>query len=126
MVTRFKKRRQPRQASWAPLKKEVNSMDKQLKALARKAVLMGIGLGVVTKRKAEEVAKQLLKEGRANEPEVRKFANEIRAEAEKRQKKLQAMLNSEVKKYSAKADAALKKAKAEYEKKLKKAKPKKR
>ncbi|MBU2637913.1 MAG: hypothetical protein KJ955_02995 [Nanoarchaeota archaeon] len=101
-------------------------MDKQLKALARKAVLMGIGLGVVTKRKAEEVAKQLLKEGRANEPEVRKFANEIRAEAEKRQKKLQAMLNSEVKKYSAKADAALKKAKAEYEKKLKKAKPKKR
>lgn len=101
-------------------------MDKQLKALARKAVLMGIGLGVVTKRKAEQVAKQLLREGKANEPEVRKFANEIKAEAEKRQKKLEALVKGELKKYSAKADAALKKAKAEYEKKLKKAKPKKK
>ncbi len=99
-------------------------MDKQLKELARKAMLIGIGLGAVTKKKAEEVAKQLLKEGKANEPEVRKFANEIKAEAERKQKKLQALVEQQVKKYSAKADAALKKAKAEYDKRLKKAKKK--
>lgn len=86
-------------------------MDKQLKALARKAMLMGIGLGVMTKNKAESVAKQLLKAGKANEPEVRRMAGELRKDAEKKQKKLQAMVNSELKKYSAKANAALKKLK---------------
>mgnify|MGYP001561297824 FL=1 len=58
----------------------------EVKQIAKKAMLMGIGLGVVTKEKAEAVAKQLLEKGRANEDEVKKFADEIIAEAEKKQK----------------------------------------
>ena len=38
----------------------------KMKNVAKKVALMGLGLGVATKEKAEAVAKELLKKGEAN------------------------------------------------------------
>jgi len=86
----------------------------EVKQLARKAMLMGIGLGVVTKQKAEAIAKELLEKGKANEPEVKKFADDILAHAEKKQKEARAFAQKQVKDASAKAEALLKKVKKKY------------
>lgn len=69
-----------------------------MKDLARKAVLVGLGLGVATKEKAERVAKELLKKGEANEGDVRKLAVSILEESRKQERRLKAMLDSETKK----------------------------
>ena len=71
-------------------------------------MLMGIGLGVITKEKAEAVAKELLEKGRANEDEVKKFADEIIAEAEKKQKEVKAFVDKQVTDASSKAEVLLK------------------
>ncbi|MDI6738136.1 MAG: hypothetical protein QME12_06515 [Nanoarchaeota archaeon] len=90
-----------------------------VKQLARKAMLIGIGLGVVTKEKAEALAKELLEKGKANEDEVKKFADEILDEAAKKQKEWRAFVEKQAKGARAKGEAFVKKTKAQYEKKLK-------
>lgn len=89
------------------------------KRIARKAMLMGIGLGVVTKQKAEAIARDLLEKGKANEPEVRKFAGEIAAQAQKKQKEARAFVEKRMKEAGTKAQALVKKAEKEYSARLK-------
>lgn len=69
-----------------------------MKGVARKAVLIGLGLGVATKEKAEQVAKELLKKGEANKGEVKKLATKILDESKRQQKSFGAKLEKETKK----------------------------
>ncbi|MEK6816158.1 MAG: hypothetical protein AABY09_00970 [Nanoarchaeota archaeon] len=45
-----------------------------MKESVKKAILIGIGLGEVTRHKAEQIAKELLKKGEASDSEIKKFA----------------------------------------------------
>lgn len=69
-----------------------------MKNIARKAVLIGLGLGVATKEKAESLAKELLKKGEANEDNVKDLANKLLEESRRQEKKLRARFEVEAKK----------------------------
>lgn len=69
-----------------------------MKDVARKAVLIGLGLGVATKEKAESLAKELLKKGEANEDNVKELANKLLEESKKQEKVLRARFEAEAKK----------------------------
>lgn len=69
-----------------------------MKNVARKAVLIGLGLGVATKEKAEQIARDLMKKGEANEGDVRRLALKILEESKKQEKRIRSMLNTETKK----------------------------
>lgn len=69
-----------------------------MKDVARKALLIGLGLGIATKEKAENVARELLKKGEANEDEVRKLAGKLLEESKKQEKKLRSRFEEEAKK----------------------------
>jgi len=69
-----------------------------MKESVKKAILIGIGLGEVTKQKAEQIAKELLKKGEASDSEMKKFALQIAAKAEAQKKKIEAAIRTEGKK----------------------------
>jgi len=69
-----------------------------MKNVARKAVLIGLGLGVATKEKAESLAKELLKKGEANEDNVKDLAKKLLDESRKQEKKLRARFEAEARK----------------------------
>lgn len=68
-----------------------------MKDVARKAVLIGLGLGVATKEKAESLAKDLLKKGEANEDNVKELANKLLEESKKQEKILRTRFEAEAK-----------------------------
>ncbi|MCG2719431.1 MAG: hypothetical protein L6266_01660 [Nanoarchaeota archaeon] len=92
---------------------------KEMKTLAKKAVLMGLGLGIVTKQKAKQTALTLLKAGQGSEKEMKELANKIMTEAKKKERFVKALVEGEVKVVKAKAENAVKKLKTNYEKQLK-------
>lgn len=69
-----------------------------MKDMARKAMLIGLGLGVATKERAESLAKELLKKGEANENNVRDLANKLLEESKKQEKVLRSRFEAEVRK----------------------------
>ena len=69
-----------------------------MKNIARKVALIGLGLGVATKEKAEKLAKELLKKGEDNEGDVKKLALKILEESKKQEKRVKAILDAETKK----------------------------
>ncbi|MFH1637675.1 MAG: hypothetical protein ABIB71_04605 [Candidatus Woesearchaeota archaeon] len=71
---------------------------KELRDIAKKAFLIGIGLSVVTRDKAQKIAKELLAKGKANEKEVTDFARKIVAESQKKEKMIRAKIEKETKK----------------------------
>ena len=75
-----------------------------MKDLARKAMLLGIGVYAVTKEKAEEVARELLKKGEANEADVKNLALKIESEIKKKQKELLNLAEKEAKNLLRKAE----------------------
>ncbi len=54
-----------------------------MKDKLRKAMLVGLGLAVVTKEKVGKVTKDLMKKGEMNEKEAKAFVNKIAAEVDK-------------------------------------------
>ncbi len=97
---------------------------KELKGIAKKALLIGIGLGVVTRDSALKISKQLLAKGKANEKEVKDFAKKIVAESKRRQKKVLADIEKESKKAAKMVDARSKRELKKLKAKLKKVRAK--
>jgi len=91
---------------------------KEMRKLAKKAVLLGLGLGVVTKQKAKQTASTLMKAGKGSEKEIKELTNKILAEAKKKEKFVRALVEGEVKVAKTQADKAAKKLKTNYEKQL--------
>ncbi len=69
-----------------------------MKDVARKAVLLGLGLGIATKEKAEQLARDLIKKGEANEGDIKRLALKLLEESKRQEKKLKSMLDAETKK----------------------------
>ncbi|MEA3430753.1 MAG: hypothetical protein U9R08_05750 [Nanoarchaeota archaeon] len=67
------------------------------KDLLKKSVLIGIGLGVLTKSKVEKYVKDLKKEGYLDAKEGKKLAKEFLSEGRKLENKLKASLKKRVK-----------------------------
>jgi len=98
----------------------------ELKNIAKKAMLMGIGLAVVTKEKADltrekakKMSAELLKKGKASEKEIKEFAEKIVNEVAKRQKFVRTFVEGEIKNAKAKSEIVAKQLKVQYEKELK-------
>lgn len=66
-----------------------------MKDLARKAMLLGIGIYAVTKEKAEAVARDLLKKGEANEDDVKRLAKKIETEVKKKEQQIRKLVERE-------------------------------
>lgn len=92
---------------------------KEMKKLAKKAVLMGLGLGVVTKQKAKQTASALLKAGKGSQKDIKELTDKIMTEAKKRERFVKALVEGEVKAAKANAEKAVKKVKANYDKQMK-------
>lgn len=61
-------------------------MNSKIKEIAKKGVLAGLGLAVVTKEKAEAIAKFLIKKGNASKKDAKKIAKIIMEDAQKGKK----------------------------------------
>ena len=66
-----------------------------MKDLARKAMLLGIGVYAVTREKAEAVARDLLQKGEANENDVKKLAKKIEHEVKKKEQQIRKLVDKE-------------------------------
>ncbi len=92
---------------------------KDLKQVAKKAMLMGIGLEIMTRNKARKAAENLLKKGKASEKEIKEFTDKIMKEARKKEIFIRTLVENEAKAAKAKAEKKAKKLKTEYENQLK-------
>lgn len=79
-----------------------------MKEYLRKIGLLGLGIAVLTKEKAEEVAGDLVKKGEISQEEGKTLAKDMMAEAEKQRKELTKKIDEEVKKALKKVDFASK------------------
>jgi polyhydroxyalkanoate synthesis regulator phasin len=91
-----------------------------MKNIIKKSVLFGLGIGALTKEKAEKFAKDMQKKGYLNAKEGKKLAKDMIAESVKTQKKVQAMVDTNVKKALKAMPLATKKDLKDLEKRLKK------
>ena len=72
--------------------------------LIKKTMLTGIGLALKTKDEVENLAEELIKQGKLSETEGKKFLEEIRDKYEDSQKKLEKRVEKTVKELLKKAD----------------------
>ncbi|MBU4345072.1 MAG: hypothetical protein L6247_07810 [Desulfobacteraceae bacterium] len=72
--------------------------------LIKKTMLTGIGLALKTKDEVENLAEDLIKQGKLSETEGKKFLEEIKGKYEDSQKKLEQRVEKTVKKLIKKAD----------------------
>lgn len=72
--------------------------------IAKKALLTGIGLALIAKDEAEDMAKELEKKLNLNEEEGKKFLKDIQNRYEDTQNKLEERVEQSVKKFLKKAD----------------------
>ncbi|MBW3003364.1 hypothetical protein KY328_04815 [Candidatus Woesearchaeota archaeon] len=86
------------------------------KDLLRRSVLIGIGLGAITKEKVERYVKDLRKEGYLDVEEGKKLARDMLSEGKRMEKKLKQHLKKRI--------SMAKKIKAQYKKKKTSKKPK--
>ena len=93
-----------------------------MKELIKKSVLFGLGLGALTKEKADKFAKEMQKKGYMNAKEGKKLVKDLVSESAKTQKKIQSMVDANVKKALKLMPLATKKDLAALEKKLKRKK----
>ena len=68
-----------------------------MKDILKKTILFGIGLGAITKEKAEDLANDMQKKGYLNVKEGKKLVNDILAESLRTQKKIRDSISKEVK-----------------------------
>ncbi|MEM4244971.1 MAG: hypothetical protein QW404_02315 [Candidatus Nanoarchaeia archaeon] len=67
-----------------------------MKDKLRKAMLVGLGLAVVTKEKAQKITKELMKKGELNEKDARALVNKIVAEFDKNRKKVEQEITKQI------------------------------
>ncbi|MBC8198601.1 MAG: hypothetical protein H8E80_00935 [Desulfobacteraceae bacterium] len=72
--------------------------------LIKKAMFTGIGLALKTKDEVEDLANELVKQGKMSEEEGGKFLDELRKRYDEAQKKLEQRVEKTVKKLIKKAD----------------------
>lgn len=93
-----------------------------MKDVIKKSVLLGLGVGALTKEKAEKFVKELQKKGYLDVKEGKKLARELMAESKKAQKKVQTAVEKQVKAAVKKMPLATKKDLKDLEKKVTKKK----
>lgn len=76
--------------------------------IAKKLAMMGLGLAVITKEKAEEIAKELEEKGQMTSEESRAFVEELIKKSEKQKAEIEKRISEEVKKATAKLNFATK------------------
>ena len=67
-----------------------------MKDQLRKAMLIGLGLAVVTKEKTEKVAKELMKKGQINEKDAKALVNKVAKEIDKTKAKIESEVRKEI------------------------------
>ncbi len=67
-----------------------------MKDKLRKAMLVGLGLAIITKEKAEKITKVLMKKGELNEKEAKALVNKIVAEVEKNRKRVEQEITRQI------------------------------
>jgi polyhydroxyalkanoate synthesis regulator phasin len=67
-----------------------------MKDQLRKAMLIGLGLAVVTKEKTEKVAKELMKKGQINEKDAKALVNKVAKEIDKTRAKIENEVRREI------------------------------
>jgi polyhydroxyalkanoate synthesis regulator phasin len=85
----------------------------------KKSAIMGLGIVSLTKKHAENLAKDLEKQGTISSKEGRKLANELMKESKKQSANLQRLIKSEVEKTLSAAGVATKKDLHKLKKELK-------
>ena len=95
-----------------------------MKDILRKTILFGLGLGAITKEKAESLVKDMQKKDYLNVKEGKELVNDIIAESLRTQKKIRESIVKEVKATIKSAPFATKEDLRKLEKKLSKKKKK--
>ena len=72
--------------------------------LVKKVMLTGVGLAVMTKEKAEELGKELVKKGEITEKEGKEFVEELLKKSEDARKDFEKKVEENVKKVLARTD----------------------
>ncbi|MCK4926971.1 MAG: hypothetical protein KAS11_00755 [Candidatus Aenigmarchaeota archaeon] len=92
-------------------KKAVKTAEKKTDAypFVRKAALLGIGIAAITKEKAENLVKDLIKKGDLNQDEGKKLVTELMTKSKKSKKELETTVNKQVSVIIKKANVASKK-----------------
>ena len=85
----------------------------KINEFAKKSLLAGLGLAVITKEKAQAIAKLLVKKGKASEAEAEKVAKMILVNAKKGKKIVEEHMDKAVKNISEKINVPSRK---EFEK----------
>ena len=67
-----------------------------MKDQLRKAMLIGLGLAVVTKENTEKVAKELMKKGQINEKDAKALVNKVAKEIDKTISKIESDVKKEI------------------------------
>jgi polyhydroxyalkanoate synthesis regulator phasin len=93
-----------------------------MKDILRKTILFGLGLGAITRDKAESLVKDLRKKGYFDEKEGKKLVNDIISESLRTQKKINDYVRSHVKEAMDSAPFATKQDLKNLEKRLSKKK----
>ncbi len=78
-------------------------------SIVRKGYLICIGLGAITKEKAEKLARRLIKKGEINEPEAKKFVRDVMSIATNERKRLSREIFKETRKAAKEMLSAMKK-----------------
>lgn len=91
-----------------------------MKEMLKKTLLTGIGLAVMTKDKAEVLAKKIAEEAKLPEAEGRKFVADLQKKSDEARKSLEKKIEDTVKKYLEKLDVATKKDLVEIKERLEK------
>jgi polyhydroxyalkanoate synthesis regulator phasin len=74
----------------------------------KKIGLLGLGLAVITKEKADELAAELVEKGEMNSEDSQAFVSDLVKKSEKQKTELEKKINIEIKKAVAKFDLATK------------------
>jgi polyhydroxyalkanoate synthesis regulator phasin len=97
-----------------------------VKEILRKTLLFGIGVGAITKEKADELVNEMKKKGYVDVEEGKKLVNDLLGQSLRAQKQIRSLIESQVKDALKKSPFATKQDLKNLEKKLKKKSPKKK
>ena len=78
-------------------------------SFVKKAMLTGVGLAVMTKEKAQELGRELVKKGEVTEKEGNEFVEQLMKKAEEASRDLEQKVENNVNKVIAKLDLVTKK-----------------
>lgn len=91
-----------------------------VKEILRKTLLFGIGVGAITKEKADELVNEMKKKGYVDVEEGKKLVNDLLGQSLRAQKQIKTLVESQVKDALKKSPFATKQDLRNLEKRLKK------